>query len=207
MGCRLARWRCEVAHREERRATELPLVPLSPTWLAVKEACPHSVRRQSRNRQPPPSSRSLTPPSPCACASRSIDSAEATRASLSPSTRNSGTSSRAPASACRHHPSPESSVKKDAESHAFDDESERENRLCHHLAEVHRCSLVEHFQCRAAKVPDLRRVVTQTRQGTRKVLHTIGRPFTLRCRRLPKIAPTTDARSARASGASHLLRF
>jgi hypothetical protein len=30
-------------------------------------------------------------------------------------------------------------VKKDAESHAFDDESERENRLCHHLAEVHRC--------------------------------------------------------------------
>src|SRR5207245_11577091 len=92
------------------------------------------------NLQPPPAARSRTPPSPCGWGSRSIDRAEATRASRSPSTRNSGTSSRAPAWACRHHPSPESSVKKDAESHAFDDESERENRLCHHLAEVHPCS-------------------------------------------------------------------
>jgi len=73
----------------ERRATERSLILVSPTWLAVKEACPHSVRRQSQNRQPPPSSRSLTPPSPCACASRSTDSAEATTASRSPSTRNS----------------------------------------------------------------------------------------------------------------------
>jgi hypothetical protein len=29
-------------------------------------------------------------------------------------------------------------VKKDTESYAFDDEGERENRLCHRLAEVHR---------------------------------------------------------------------
>ena len=176
----------------ERRATERSLVLPSPTWLAVKEACPHSVRRQSQHRQPPPSSRSLTPPSPCACASRSTDRAEATTASRSPSTRNSSTSSPAPASSCRYRPSPESAVKKDAESHAFDDESERENGLCHHLAEVHRrprlprgTPLYEHFQCRDAKVPESRGGGTQRGKGPRKLLHTMRRPLALSCSPLP----------------------